>query len=62
MYTKRAVIYVDGPPHLNCECGNVVSIPSITGLPMTYVCLCGIEYDNRGWILSRPTPQAVVTP
>jgi hypothetical protein len=52
-YTKKAVIYTEAVPFLNCECGNKLSLPKIEGLPMTFECLCGIEYDSRGWILSR---------
>jgi len=54
-YTKRA-LKADGKGglYLDCECGHKLSVPIIAGLPMTYQCLCGIEYDSRGWILNKP--------
>jgi len=53
-YTKRAVkVGPDGHLFLDCECGKKVSIPVVLGMPMTYECECGIEYDNRGYIKSR---------
>lgn len=42
---------VTAPLYLDCECGHKLSIPIIKGLPMTYQCLCGREYDAQGWIL-----------
>jgi hypothetical protein len=56
MYTKKAIKYnANGQAHLDCECGHAVSIPVIKGMPMTYVCgECFIEYDSRGYIISRP--------
>jgi hypothetical protein len=55
-YTKRA-LKADGKGglYLDCECGEHIPVPVIKGMPMTYLCgQCGIEYDSRGWILSRP--------
>lgn len=57
---KRAVkreegypIGVPAPVYLDCECGHHLNLPVISGLPMTFICLCGREYDSRGWILSE---------
>ncbi len=59
-FTKRALRREEGypigypaPSYILCECGNKVSVPVITGLPMTFECLCGIEYDSRGYILGK---------
>ena len=54
-YLKRA-LKADGKGglYLDCACGNRLPIPIIKGLPMTYVCQCGIEYDSRGWIVKKP--------
>lgn len=53
-YVKRA-LRADGKGGLFvlCGCGEKVSIPIIKGMPMTYECLCGIVYDNRGWIVEK---------
>lgn len=53
-YTKRA-LKADGKGglYLDCQCGNKLSVPVIAGLPMTYQCQCGIEYDSRGWIVGK---------
>lgn len=57
-YAKRAIkrepgypTGVTAPCFLDCECGYKLSLPVITGLPMTYQCLCGREYDSQGWII-----------
>lgn len=62
MFTKRALKREQGypgvaaPMYLDCVCGQHVSIPTVRGLPMTYVCgQCGIEYDAQGWVVSRPS-------
>lgn len=43
---------VAGNMYLMCDCGHKLSIPTVAGLPLTYVCLCGTEYDSRGYILN----------
>jgi hypothetical protein len=58
VYTKRALKRepegVLQCMYLDCECGHHLSIPVVAGMPMTYVCLCGIAYDSRRWIVARP--------
>ena len=61
-FTKRALkCEQDGTPigqphkmYLDCECGHHLSIPTIAGMPMTYQCVCGREYNDQGWILQGP--------
>ncbi len=65
-YVKRAVKREpDGTPigtagnlYLDCECGHHLRLPMVKGLPMTYQCLCGLEYDAFGWILVRKAVQS----
>jgi hypothetical protein len=45
---------VSAPLYLDCTCGHHLSILQVKGLPMTYQCACGIEYDAQGWIVGRP--------
>ena len=45
---------VPAPLYLDCECGHHLSMPHVNGLPIqAYVCLCGREYDPRGWLLKE---------
>lgn len=57
-YAKQAVKRESGYPtgvtapcFLDCECGHKLSQPVVAGLPMTYKCLCGREYNAQGWII-----------
>ena len=58
-YIKRAIKRTPGAagiaasPYIDCECGHRLSIPVVAGMPMTHVCLCGREYDSRGYILKN---------
>jgi hypothetical protein len=35
-------------PSVLCSCGNTVSLPVVKGLPMSYQCVCGKNYDAQG--------------
>jgi hypothetical protein len=63
MFVKRALkrdqsipIGISVTLHLDCECGNKVTIPSTPDSEqLVKTCACGIEYDQTGWILKRPS-------
>jgi hypothetical protein len=43
---------VSAPLYVACGCGGKVPVPTIAGMPMTYVCgQCATEYDSKGYIL-----------
>jgi hypothetical protein len=44
---------VPAPLYLDCTCGHKLSIPQVRGLPVTFICACGIEYDAAGWVVTR---------
>jgi hypothetical protein len=63
MYLKRAVkVNEQGNMYLDCECGHEVSLPVIAHMPMTFECLCGLEYDSRGYILNRKSLSGIPIP
>lgn len=57
-YTKRALkrendgtpIGTPGNMYLDCECGNHLPMPSGADI---VICVCGIQYDARGWIVGK---------
>lgn len=65
-FLKRALkrepgypVGVTAPLYLDCVCGKKLTLPTIKGLPMTYQCECGREYDAQGWIIKDiPQPAA----
>jgi len=42
---------VAAPCYLVCDCGEKLSLPVVAGMPLTYICACGTEYDARGYVV-----------
>jgi len=42
---------VSAPCYIVCDCGEKLPLPVIAGMPMTYICACGVEYDGRGYVV-----------